>query len=133
MPRNTELDQKDLDEITKRIDEANSLRVLAREFKIGQGRIRRIWGKRGASYRAAYTVAPKVGVLATEDTMAQMSALAGRLEAEVKPWPATRDKVQGLPPCTDEEQVERYLASLAISHEASLSGCADVRALAEPL
>ena len=123
MPPKTQLKQADIDNIISRVNEVNALRTLSKEFSIGQGRIRRIWGQSGVSYREAYTKAPKISVPLTEGSMEGMMSLATKLESDIKPWPATHDQLRGLPPhLSDEEQVERYLASLTITHEASLTG-----------
>jgi hypothetical protein len=132
MPPKTQLKQADIDNIISRVNEVNALRTLSKEFLIGQGRIRRIWGQSGVSYREAYTKAPKIGVPLTTELMKGMMGLATKLESDVKPWPATHDQLRGLPPqLTDEEQVERYLASLTIAHEASLINHEGFRPIAD--
>ena len=44
-----------------------------------------------------------------------MLDLANKLE-RVKPWPANQDRLRGLPLLSDDEQLERYLESLAITN-----------------
>ena len=81
MPPKTQLNQAAIDSITARVDEVNALRTLSREFLIGQGRIRRIGGQAGVSYREAYTREPKIGLLLTPELTKEMVALAEKLES----------------------------------------------------
>ena len=49
MPPKCQLSLQDIDGIIAGSDQVNALRILSKKFKIGQGRIRRIWA--GAAYR----------------------------------------------------------------------------------
>ena len=51
----------------------------------------------------------------TGDSMMETLDLAQKLE-RVKPWPANQDRLRGLPPLSDDEQLERYLESLSITN-----------------
>ena len=120
MPPKAQLSQQEIDEIVACVDQVNALRLLSKKFKVGQGRIRRIWGEAGAVYREGYYSREKVGIQLTPERMDEMMTLATRLETEIKPWPANLDKVKGLPSLPDEQQLERYVSSLRIVNEASL-------------
>ena len=121
MPPKAQLAQQEIDEIVAGINQVNALRVLSKKFKIGQGRIRRIWGQAGATYRENYTTREKVGYHLTTERMGEMMTIATRLETEIKPWPANLDRVKGLPDLPDEQQLERYISTLRIANEASLA------------
>ena len=121
MPPKTQLLQEEVDEIVGSINRVNALRTRSKKFKIGQGRIRRIWGEAGVKYREAYNTRKKVGLILTDSLMEEMMSIAQRLDG-IKPWPANLDKVNGLPSAlSDEQQLERYIASLRIANEASLA------------
>ena len=118
MPPKCQLSPQDIDEIVAGFDQVNALRALSKKFKIGQGRIRRIWA--GAAYRESLKP-KKVMVELTHERLNEMIAIATKLEAEIKPWPANLDVTQGLPSLPDDEQLARYIATLRIAHEASVS------------
>ena len=68
MPPKAQLAQQEIDEIVAGINQVNALRVLSKKFKIGQGRIRRIWGQAGVTYRENYTTREKVGYHLTTES-----------------------------------------------------------------
>lgn len=118
MPPKCQLSQQDIDEIVAGFDQVNALRALSKKFKIGQGRIRRIWA--GAAYRESLKPT-KVLVELTDERLSEMIAIKTKLETQIKPWPAHLDVVNGLPSLPDDEQLARYIATLRIAHEASVS------------
>ena len=123
MPPKTQLSDEDLTTISARVNEVNALRLLSKEFKIGQGRIRRIWKAQGAEvakYREAAYRRPLQTVEITDSIMELMLNLASKLD-RVKPWPATQDKLKGLPPLSDDDQLERYLTTLSITNIGGLT------------
>ena len=121
MPTKCQLSHQDIDEIVAGFDQVNALRALSKKFKIGQGRIRRIWA--GAAYREIQRE-KQIPTMLTDERLNVMIAIAGKLEAEIKPWPAHLDVVNGLPSLPDDEQLARYIASLRIAHEASVDAIA---------
>ena len=121
MPPKCQLSPQDIDEIAAGFHQVNALRALSKKFKIGQGRIRRIWA--GVAYRASL-IGTKVMVELTRDRLNEMLAIGRKLEAEIKPWPANLDVTQGLPSLPDDEQLARYIATLRIAHEASVDAIA---------
>ena len=134
MPPKAQLSQQEIDEIVARVNQVNALRLLSKKFKVGQGRIRRIWGEAATVYREECYSRKKVGVQLTPERMDEMMTIATRLETEIKPWPANLDKVKGLPSLPDEQQLERYVSSLRIANEASLDPSSDpglTRAMAD--
>ena len=76
MPPKAQLAQQEIDEIVAGINQVNALRVLSKKFKIGQGRIRRIWGQAGVTYRENYYTREKLGVQLTPERMGEMMTLA---------------------------------------------------------
>ena len=118
MPPKCQLSQQDIDEIVAGFDQVNALRALSKKFKIGQGRIRRIWA--GAAYRESLKP-KKVLVELTDERLSEMIAIKTKLETQIKPWPVHLDVVNGLPSLPDDEQLARYIATLRIAHEASVS------------
>ena len=121
MPPKCQLSQQDIDEIVAGFDRVNALRALSKKFKIGQGRIRRIWA--GAAYRESLKPT-KVLVELTDERLSEMIAIKTKLETQIKPWPAHLDVVNGLPSLPDDEQPARYIATLLltlrIAHGASV-------------
>jgi len=118
MPPKCQLSQQDIDEIVAGFDQVNALRALSKKFKIGQGRIRRIWA--GAAYREIQRE-KQIPTMLTDERISEMIAIMTKLETQIKPWPAHLDVVNGLPSLPDDEQLARYIATLRITHEASVS------------
>ena len=72
MPPKCQLSPQDIDEIAAGFHQVNALRALSKKFKIGQGRIRRIWA--GVAYRASL-IDKKVMVELTHTRLNEMLAI----------------------------------------------------------
>ena len=121
MPAKSQLSQQEIDEIIASVNQVNALRILSKKFKIGQARIRRMWGQAGVVYRENYSTREKIGVQLTPEMTADWMSFATQLETEIQPWPANLDRVKGLPTLPDDQQLERYISTLRIANEAALA------------